>query len=150
MLAEKRRHREGKGITGQDKTLVATATGQELVLSSPSSVRPAVPATPGFESWWAAWWNKNAKADARKAWVAAERKYGAQFLIDQVAADRARFEGTDSWSWRANLHPATWLRGARWEDQLPPTVARPGRRPDMVAQVSDSIESSLRKGESPW
>lgn len=81
---------------------------------------PKEPAKDGFDAWWDAWWNKTAKAAGRKAWQKAAAKHGAEFLLAQVVADRARFEPTATWDWRRNLHPATWLNGERWEDQLPP------------------------------
>ena len=44
------------------------------------------------------------------------------FLIEHAVSDRARFEPTEDWTWRSKLHPATWLRGRRWEDQTPVAV----------------------------
>lgn len=94
-----------------------------------------LPVAPSFADWWAVWWNKTAKVAAQKAWPSVAAQYGAQFLVGQVAADRARFESTPQWEWRANLHPATWLRGHRWEDQLPPAVApRPTRQAHIATQ----------------
>jgi hypothetical protein len=108
----------------QNRAETAADAAEEFQLSPdpPSPVRSVVPAGPTFEDWWKVWWNKTAKADAEKAWKQAQH-HGAQFLIDQCVADRKRFEGTESWEWRLRLHPATWLRGKRWEDQLPPERA---------------------------
>lgn len=107
----------------------------------PSSVRSVVPAGPTFDDWWKVWWNKTAKADAQKAWKAISTQFGAQFLIDACVADRQRFEGTPSWDWRANLHPATWLRGARWEDQLPPSS---NGKVSGKQSRTDAIEEALK------
>lgn len=95
----------------------ATASEGEKPPSKASAPKAAPDA---WDAWWEAWWNKTAKAAGRKAWQKAAAKHGAEFLLAQVVADRARFESTSTWDWRRNLHPATWLNGERWEDQLPP------------------------------
>ena len=74
----------------------------------------------GFDDFWKVWWNKNAKAEALKAFSKAAKQFGVAFLISHCLEDRKRWESTESWEWRRNLHPATWLRGKRWEDELPP------------------------------
>jgi len=78
---------------------------------------------PTFDDWWKLWWNKTAKIEATRAFKIAEKQYGAQFLIEAEIADRKKFEGHKSWEWRSKIHPATWLRGRRWEDELHPEVA---------------------------
>jgi hypothetical protein len=93
----------------------------------------------GFGEWWAVWWNKTAKAEAQRAWPAVERIHGKDYLVAQCIADRQRFEGTTAWDWRSRLHPATWLRGRRWEDELPPAIKPAGRQ-----SRSDAIEEALR------
>jgi hypothetical protein len=75
--------------------------------------------TDAFDRWWEAWWNHNAKQEARKAFAVALRSFTAEFLIEQAVADRLKWETLEQWAWRKNMHPATWLRGKRWEDQPP-------------------------------
>ena len=87
-----------------------------------------------FSRWYQQYWCKTGKVDARKAYekrIKALVKNGStheateQFLVSEAAEDRKRFEGTDDWDWRVKLHPATWLNGARWEDQpAPPTMSK--------------------------
>jgi len=79
---------------------------------------------------WAMYWNRSGKADSRRAFrkrvraLMAERKIcideAIEFLCAAARKDRETWEPTEAWSWRANLHPATWLNGKRWEDELPP------------------------------
>ena len=106
-------------MAAQDKTEHDKTEQTPFSLSSaePSMVRPDVPT---FENFWKVWWNHSGKADAKKAWSAAAREHGEAFLVEQCVVARKRFESSDSWKWRANMLPATWLRGKRWEDQLPP------------------------------
>lgn len=89
---------------------------------SSGAVAPLV-AGPTFADFWRVWWNPKAKAEAAKAWPKVAARHGAQFLIDACVADKRRFEHTAAWEWRSNLHPATWLRGSRWEDLPGPAVS---------------------------
>jgi hypothetical protein len=111
-------------------------------------VRPPVPT---FEDFWRVWWNKTAKADAQKAWPAAAHSHGAAFLIEQALSDRARFEPTEDWSWRAKLHPATWLRGRRWEDQTPIAVPKKnGHIPQYTPDVVPAETPQQRREALEW
>lgn len=125
----------------------------QLSADPPSAVRSVVPAGPTFEDWWKVWWNKTAKAETQKAWPQIAKRFGVEFLIEQCIADRKRFEGTPSWEWRANLHPGTWLRGRRWEDQLPPEVAprlANGSRPASTGErVLAKMAQRIANGENP-
>jgi hypothetical protein len=125
-------------LKGTEQKHVATATFDLTAPPDPpSAIRPHVPPAPTFEDWWKVWWNKTAKADAAKAWKQAQH-HGAQFLIDQCVADRKRFEGTRDWEWRVNLHPATWLRGRRWEDEVPAPITVVARAPN--GSASSTVE----------
>ena len=69
-----------------------------------------------FDLWWSHYPKKVAKADARKAWKQTERiRPSTDTLIKMLIVARA------SDGWRADCgkfipHPATYLRGERWED----------------------------------
>lgn len=71
---------------------------------------------PSFEEFWAAWPKREAKKDAKRAWdkMPPQNKIAAlQALPGHV--DRWRREGRA----RNHIpHPATWLNGERWEDEL--------------------------------
>ena len=124
-----------------------------LTADPPSVVRPHAPAGPGFDDWWKVYWNKTAKAEAQKAWKQCAHHHGAQFLIDQCIADRKRFEGTPQWEWRVNLHPATWLRGRRWEDQLPPSGVQRQNGPRAPTSTGERVLAKMAQrianGENP-
>lgn len=97
----------------------------ELALTPPEpSVEGVVRAE--FERWYGVYWNHTGKAAAFLAFERRLRKNKlqrpsevAEYLIRLTRADRERFEDTDSWEWRKNLHPATWLNQERWTDQAP-------------------------------
>jgi hypothetical protein len=76
-----------------------------------------------FETFWAAWPRKVAKADARKAWNATRNiRPDLQTILTAVhAACR-----TEQWMRGGGQfipYPATWIRGERWEDQHTVTLA---------------------------
>lgn len=74
-----------------------------------------------------AYWRHIGKHDSRKAFekrvcgmVDAESfGYNAavEFLCGAALDDKKRFEHTEDWEWRQNLHPATWLNQERWKDE---------------------------------
>lgn len=139
----------------EEENLGASAPTESLFSADPPSpVRPAVPAEPTFEDFWAVWWNKTAKAKTQKRWPSAASRFGAQFLIDAAIADRRRFEGTASWEWRSQMHPTTWLNGKRWEDELPPNgkssiASMPARSVSTVDRALVKIQKRLANGERP-
>jgi hypothetical protein len=70
-----------------------------------------------FETFWAEWPRKVAKAEARKAWAqTAKVRPDLQTILNAIKAASA----TEQWM-RGNgqfiPHAATWLRGERWEDE---------------------------------
>jgi hypothetical protein len=71
-----------------------------------------------FDTFWAAYPKKVAKADARKAW--AQTKDIRPELTNLLTAVKAACK-TEAWMKDGGKyipHPATWLRGERWEDEL--------------------------------
>jgi len=70
-----------------------------------------------FETFWAEWPRKVAKAEARKAWAqTAKVRPDLQTILNAIKAASA----TEQWM-RGNgqfiPHAATWLRGERWDDE---------------------------------
>ncbi len=135
----------GMEWNGKEQPLGANAPAEKAAVNPESMVRPNVPAEPTFADWWKVWWNHTAKAKAEKLWRSVSARHGAQFLIDAAIADRARFEGTPAWEWRANLHPTTWLNGKRWEDQLPPNgksciSPMPPQRQSRTAAIAEALK----------
>jgi len=81
-----------------------------------------------FALWYANYPRKVAKAEAMKAW----RQVGGDQIADLIIAGLAA--QLPFWAWQPPTmrpHPASWLRGRRWEDDpaeypdTPPILARP-------------------------
>jgi 2'-5' RNA ligase len=71
-----------------------------------------------FQAFWEVWPKRCAKADARKAW--AQTKDIRPELTNLLSAVKAACK-TEAWMKDGGKyipHPATWLRGERWEDEL--------------------------------
>ena len=71
-----------------------------------------------FHEFWNVWPKRCAKADARKAW--AQTKDIRPELTNLLNAVKAACK-TESWMKDGGKyipHPATWLRGERWDDEL--------------------------------
>jgi hypothetical protein len=77
--------------------------------------RPADAA--GFDRFWAAYPKKSAKQAAQKAW--AKLKPDAE-LVERIVAAVERHKLTEQWRRNIITHPATWLNGRRWEDEVAP------------------------------
>lgn len=82
-----------------------------------------------------AYWCRQKKQASRKAYEKAVNrqvdKHGAGYnsavaLLHSLAIeDRQRFEPTEVWDWRKNLHPATWLNGEMWTDEAVADTPKP-------------------------
>jgi len=71
---------------------------------------------PDFTAFWSAYPRKVAKPATLKAWQSAKYRPA---LADLLAA-LDRHKGSEQWqAARFIPHPATWLNGQRWDDQLP-------------------------------
>ena len=71
-----------------------------------------------FQEFWNVWPKRCAKADARKAW--AQTKDIRPDLTNLLNAVKAACK-TEAWMKDGGKyipHPATWLRGERWDDEL--------------------------------
>jgi hypothetical protein len=71
-----------------------------------------------FQEFWNVWPKRCAKADARKAW--AQTKDIRPELTNLLSAVKAACK-TEAWMKDGGKyipHPATWLRGERWDDEL--------------------------------
>ena len=80
--------------------------------------RPAVSdGANGFDLFWKAYPKKAKKADAVKAWSQVK----ADGLTEAILSALTHFKASSEWS-RENgryiPHPASWLRGRRWEDEF--------------------------------
>lgn len=115
--------------TNEPTTSPPSATGDEHdgdVLDLTRSRRHAAqPDSPEFETFWATYPRKIAKAKARAAWAKVLKKIDAQTVIDGAAKYAASRIGADV---QYTAHPATWLNGERWTDDVVQAAPPPGER----------------------
>ena len=84
---------------------------------------PLVP--PAFEQFWAAYPNKKAKAEARRAWT---KRKPDDALVSRILGALENQKAGDDWTREGGRfipHPATWLNGARWEDEASHSLLTP-------------------------
>lgn len=73
-----------------------------------------------FDEWWQHYPRKTAKAEARKAW---KQVKPSPSLVQIMITDIQHRLDSGHWSLREKKfipHPATYLRGERWEDEIVP------------------------------
>ena len=92
---------------------------------NPSSLNPES-LSQRFARWWATYPKKSAKKDARRAWekLKPDAKMTDRLIVAVVTASK-----TDQWRRGVIPHPATWLNGQRWEDELGPINGTPAAKP---------------------
>jgi hypothetical protein len=87
--------------------------------------------TLAFEQFWKAYPRKVGKADARKAWEVLRKSKKLPGILKLLRSIEAQ-KGTDQWLKDGGQfipHPATWLRGGRWDDEFDSlTDGTPGPR----------------------
>jgi len=84
--------------------------------SSPPAMVPAIHPYRTFDDFWAIWPRKVGKGEAKKAWDKAALKKSPDELF---AAALAYAEHKHRPAKQFVPHPATWLNGERWDDELP-------------------------------
>jgi len=98
-----------------------------------------------FPDFYSAYPRRIAKAEAEKAWIQAMLQNHDPAVIIQGAkcfAELCRREGTEP---KFIPHPATWLRGRRWEDDgleayIPPTQQE-------IEDAKDRADRLLKRGK---
>jgi len=109
-----------------------------------TAVRGGIKVSTEFDKFWSSVWLKVGKGDARRAFKVARRKADLQTIIDG-AQEYGRWlvrERKDRQFW---AHPATWLRGERWDDELsftPPPSPTP-----ICGSSGYDADSSIRRGQ---
>lgn len=103
----------------------------------PAPAEGADPAsTPGFDRFWTAWPSGQRKR-GRKAALAVWRAHHLEPLTAMIVADVQRRAQADDWWLRGYAPmPATYLRGARWEDELGGTPPQPALSPSLQGILS--------------
>ena len=82
-----------------------------------------------FDSFWKEYPNRVAKQNALKAWK--KLKVDPE-LLEKIMTGLSRWKASDEWSrdgGRYIPHPATWLNGKRWEDEVKPKADVPRQAP---------------------
>lgn len=93
----------------------AKAAVQNLVTEPGKRTDIVLGAAEPFDAWWSAYPRKMAKVAARKAWKAASAKIGLDDLLELTRLFADHVLGKDP---EHIAHPATWLNGERWNDEL--------------------------------
>ncbi|KAA5547012.1 hypothetical protein FYK55_00920 [Roseiconus nitratireducens] len=128
-LPEKRRDREEIHTPSNDGDARAEVTSSKNRRGE-SRKMAAVDYSRDFERWWVHYPRKQAKFAASKAFVAAMKAIQSDHRIDRDDALVWLIKRTRAYSTAVAdtppdkvAHPATWLNGRRFEDELPSEVA---------------------------
>ena len=76
-----------------------------------------------FDRFWAEYPNKVKKPNAKRAW---DKLKPEAELVSRIMHGLARWKDSDQWTrddGRFIPHPATWLNGRQWEDEVQPRRA---------------------------
>lgn len=92
-----------------------------------------------FDEFWKAYPRKVGKGQARKAWTTATKKTDPHLLVKASVAFRQWCESEQTEP-QFIPHPATWLNGERWLDELVPT-RKPDRMQGHIALVQELWEN---------
>jgi hypothetical protein len=96
----------------------------------------------GFDAFWLAYPRKEGKITARKAW--AKLKADAELQNTILTAIAAQLEG-DAWKREDGQfipHPATWLNGGRWLDEVRPYTPPPLKLPAGWWESSEGMKAA--------
>lgn len=103
-----------------------------------------------FEAWWGVWQNRVARQAAIPAFVRAIRSGVTDAVL--IAASQRYFAALKVSGYSA-AHPATWLNGRRWEDEVECPVSADGTTPDrwrlMVQFFAEGTDWPAAHGPAP-
>lgn len=86
---------------------------------SAKAARPAE--SPHFDRWWAEYPKHQDRLGALKAW----HRHDCDAMVDRIVADTRRLKATAKWKAGYIPMPATFINGARWEDESDPVPRQP-------------------------
>lgn len=104
-----------------------------------------------FDSFWAAYPKKVAKTNAMKAWV---KLMPDEDTVEKIMSGLYVWKHSEEWTrddGRFIPHPATWLNGRRWEDEVPKITTRKPVAPSLPSQdyhqrdYSDAQENAFER-----
>ena len=96
------------------------------------TTQPAVASAERFDRFWSVYPRKQGKDEARKAW---NKLKPSDTLVTTILAIIEAFKQTEDWKKDKGQyvpHPATWLNGKRWEDELPQGTMAESRSREIV------------------
>ena len=79
------------------------------------SLKKRIETEDGFDDFWSIVPRRVGKAHAKKAWTGALRKASSQTIIEAMSKYARQRQGQDP---QYTAHPATWLNGERWLDEV--------------------------------
>lgn len=97
-----------------------------------------------FDEFWSLYPRKVGKGQARKAWSGALRKASAGEIILGVRRAAEAFCANDP---RYIPHPATWLNGERWLDEIPQQTGGPlnGTEAPLTPREQRALDAAARR-----
>lgn len=101
-------------------------------------ITPIVP----FDDFWDAWPNKKAKKDAMKAWAKLNPDEQLAKTIMAAVREQSRWPEWNREGGRFIPRAATWLNGARWEDEPEPRSA--GQSLDLETLIRSAVAADRR------
>lgn len=109
----------------------------------PRTSKKYVATCPGFEEFYQAWPRKVARQEAEKAWdQTVEVRPALAEIVAAATRYAAEVRGRDP---EKILHPATWLRAHRWNDEIPVrNGASRGSRGGGYRPAPDGMDDSRR------
>lgn len=97
-----------------------------------------------WDAFWTLYPRREAKKDAMKAWSQINARAHVPILTAITEWRKVWYaQGRDS---RTIPYPATWLRGERWEDEIPAEFVRPTHSSHVATKLADLPAKS---GEIP-
>lgn len=138
------------GKTEQDESLVVQKADDRKAKSPCPSMTPEQE-DPMFDQFWEADPRKVGKRNAQKAF---ERLQVDKPLLDKMLRQIAHAKQSRQWQDVQYIpHPATWLNGRRWEDELPTEDELSGKNTfpaKEVSQYADTGTADPAAAASPW
>ncbi len=135
--AVSKRHANSK-----DSTTTTVTTKKEK-----PRARKALDPLPGFDEFWALYGKRTAKVEAKKAWdrkvLTVELRETIMAALTQQTEWRAKAKECGVWfsDWP---NGATWINGARWEDEKPPELDQALSK---LHQLSPELEAAANRHE---
>ena len=103
----------------KDKDIKETVLTDSKEKAAPAALDRA------FDKFWVVYPRKVGKQDAKKAFL---RLAPDDALLNTILTAASRQAKMEQWSEPRYIpHPATWLNGRRWEDEIPAQVQKPGK-----------------------